>query len=142
MLRSRHGGIHKGHIVSQIVTPDSQCLRCSNQYSTDQLSLELEGLLEDPEYIRSLSADQRPNTANVFPASLAAASQQITQFTRLVLGPEWWPEVYQQRYHFSVASQHTSTEQCREYCDVHARKCKGNLGEPQWLLIGTDEVSQ
>ena len=141
-LRSRHGGIHKGHVVSQTVTPDSQCLRCSNQYSTDELSLELEGLLEDPEYIRTLSAEQRPNTANIFPASLAAASQQITQFTRLVLGPEWWPEVYQQRYHFSVASQHTSTEKCREFCDVHARRCKGNLGEPQWLLSGTEEVSR
>ncbi len=137
-LRSRHGSIHKGHVVSQIVTPDSQCLRCANQYTTDQLSLELEDLLEDPEYIRTLSADQRPSTANIFPASLAASSQQITQFTRLVLGPEWWPPVYQQRYHFSVASLHTATDVCNDYCDVHARSCRGNLGEPNWLLLGSD----
>lgn len=139
-LRSRHGGLHKGHVVSQIVTPDSQCLRCSNQYTTDQLSLELEDLLEDPDYIRTLKADQRPNTANIFPASLAASSQQIAQFTRLILGPEWWPSVYQQRYHFSVASLHTATEVCNGYCDVHARSCQGNLGEPSWLLLPSDSV--
>ena len=69
-LRSRDGGLHKGHIVSQVVTPDSRCLRCTNQYTTDQVSLELEGLLEDPEYIRTLPAERRPNTANIFPASL------------------------------------------------------------------------
>ena len=137
-LRSRNGGLHKGHIVSQIVTPDSRCLRCTRQYTTDELSLELEGLLEDPEYIRTLPADQRPSTANIFPASLAAASQQAALFTRLVLGAEWWPPVYQQRYHLSVASQHTATDECEPYCDVHSRSCQGNLGEPKWLLIDTD----
>ena len=137
-LRSRGGGLHKGHIVSQVVTPDSRCLRCTNQYTTDQLSLELEGLLEDPEYISTMPTDQRPNTANIFPASLDAASQQAALFTRLVLGAEWWPSVYQQRSHLSVASKHTTTSTCKPYCDVHARNCKGNLGEPKWLLLEAD----
>ena len=137
-LRSRRGGLHKGHIVSQVVTPDSRCLRCTNQYTTDQLSLELEGLLEDSEYIRTLPADQRPNTANIFPASLTAASQQVGLFTRLILSPEWWLPVYQQRYHLSVASQHTTKTVCKPYCDVHARNCLGNLGEPKWLLLTSD----
>ena len=137
-LRSRHGGLHKGHIVSQVVTPDSRCLRCTNQYTTDQVSLEIEGLLEDPEYIRTLPAERRPNTANIFPASLAAASQQAGLFTRLVLAPQWWPPVYQQRYHLSVASQHAATDVCKPYCDVHARSCQGNLGEPKWLLLNAE----
>ena len=137
-LRSRGGRLHKGHIVSQVVTPDSRCLRCTKQYTTDQLSLELEGLLEDPEYIRTLPTDQRPNTANIFPASLAAASQQVGLFTRMILGPDWWHPVYQQRHQLSVASQHTSTEICKPYCDVHARNCQGNLGEPEWLLLSGD----
>lgn len=138
LLRSRHGYLHKGHVFSQIVTPDSQCLRCSGQYTTDQLSLELEGLLEDPEYIRTLNSDQRPNTANIFPASLAASSQQIAQFTRLILGPEWWPPIFQQRHHLSVASLHTATDVCNVYCDVHARSCLGDHGEPSWLLLSSD----
>ena len=137
-LRSRHGSLHKGHIVSQIVTPDSRCLRCTSQYTTDQLSLELEGLLEDPEYIRTLPTEQRPSTANIFPASLAAASQQIGQFTRLILGPQWWPPVYQQRYHMSVSSLHTTADVCKPYCDVHGRSCQGNVGEPSWLLLSSD----
>ncbi len=137
-LRSRGGRLHKGHIVSQVVTPDSRCLRCTKQYTTDQLSLELEGLLEDPEYIRTLPTDKRPNAANIFPASLAAASQQVGLFTRMVLGPEWWPPVYQQRHHLSVASQHISMDVCKPYCDVHARNCQGNLGEPKWLLLSGD----
>ena len=137
-LRSRLGSLHKGHIVSQVVTPDSRCLRCTNQYTTDQLSLELEGLLEDPEYIRTLPADRRPNTANIFPASLTATSQQVELFTRLIFGPTWWCHVYQQRYHLSVASLHTATDVCKPYCDVHARKCQGNLGEPKWLLLPSD----
>ena len=137
-LRSRGGRLHKGHVISQIVTPDSRCLRCSNQYATDQVSLEVEGLLEDPEYISSLPADYRPMTANIFPASLAASSHQIALFVRLVLSPDWWPRVYQQRYHLSVSSLHTSTDVCEPHCDVHARRCKGNLGEPTWLLSGSD----
>ena len=136
-LRSREGRLHKGHIVSQVVTPDSRCLRCTRQYTTDQLGLELEGLLDDPEYIQSQPMHQRPNTANVFPASLMASSQQLGLFTRLILGPTWWPPVYQQRFHLSVASQHAETEVCRAYCDVHARSSQGNLGEPAWLLLNT-----
>ena len=136
-LRSRGGGLHKGHIVSQVVTPDSRCLRCTNQYTTDELSLEIEGLLEDPAYIRSLPSDRRPNTANIFPASLTAASHQVQLFTRLVFGPAWWVSVYQQRYHMSVNSLHNTSDSCNPYCDVHARMCKGNLGEPKWLLLSS-----
>ena len=134
-LRSHRGALHKGHIVSQVVTPDSRCLRCSKQYTTDQVSLEIEGLLENTEYIQSLPSDRRPSTANVFPASLAAASQQAALFVRLVLGADWWPSVYQQRYHLSVSTQRGTAEQCKPYCDVHARSCQGNLGEPDWLLV-------
>lgn len=134
-LRSRRGGLHKGHIVSQVVTPDSRCLRCSRQYTTDQLSLELEGLLEDPEYIRTMPNDQRPNTANVFPASLAASAQQMNLFTRMIIGPQWWPAVYQQRYHLSLASQRNDVAVCEPYCDVHERSCRGDTGEPSWLLL-------
>ena len=95
-------------------------------------------LLEDAEYIHTLPTDQRPSTANIFPASLAAASQQVGLFTRMILGQEWWPPVYQQRHHLSVASQHTDSTVCSPYCAVHARKCHGNLGEPQWLLLNGD----
>lgn len=137
-LRSRQGSLHRGHVISQIVTPDSRCLRCTRQYSTDQVSLELEGLLEDPKYISTLPDDRRPSTANVFPASLAAASQQVLLFTRLILGAEWWPAVHQQRYHLSVNSLHTMTEKCEPYCDVHARSSQGSLGEPKWLLVSTE----
>lgn len=138
-LRSRNDQLHKGHVVSQIVTPDSQCLRCSRQYTTDQVSLELEGLLEDPEYIQSLPGDSRPSTANIFPASLGAAWQQASLFVRLILGPEWWPAIGQQRYHLSVNSLHGEMDTCDEYCDVHARSCRGSLGEPTWLLDHTTE---
>ena len=134
-LRSRGGALHKGHVVSQVVTPDSRCLRCTNQYTTDQLSLELEGLLEDPQYISALPADRRPSTANIFPASLSAASQQASLFTRLLLGADWWPEVYQERHHLSADSLHTAKDVCKPYCDVNARSCRGNLGEPTWLLL-------
>ena len=137
-LRSKRGSLHKGHIVAQIVTPDSRCLRCTKQYTTDQVSLEIEGLLENPEYISSLPEDYRPSTANVFPASLAASSQQAEMFTRLVLGPLWWPPVYQQRYHLSVASKQKDTAVCEAFCDVHARSCHGDGGDPTWLLIGAE----
>lgn len=139
-LRSRNGRLHKGHVVSQVVTPDSRCLRCTNQYTTDQVSLEIEGLLEDPQYIRTLPEDVRPSTANVFPASLAAASQQASLFTRLVLGAPWWRSVYQQRYHLSTASQRASADVCEPHCDVHSRKCQGNRGDPRWLLFDESET--
>ena len=137
-LRSRQGQLHRGHVISQIVTPDSRCLRCTKQYSTDQVSLELEGLLEDPQYISTLPDEQRPNMTNAFPASLAAASQQVLLFTRLILGADWWPPVLQQRYHLSVNSLHTLSEKCEPYCDVNARSSQGSLGEPKWLLLSTD----
>ena len=137
-LRGRDGTLHKGHVVSQVVTPDSRCLRCTQQYSTDQVSLELEGLLEDPDYIRTLPTDRRPSTANIFPASLSAASQQASLFVRLLLSPAWWPPVYQQRHHLSVASHRPAADICDPHCDVQARRCLGNLGEPSWLLVPRD----
>ena len=138
-LRGREGAIHKGHIVSQVVTPDSRCLRCTGQYTTDQVSLEFEGLLDDPDYIRTLPEDRRPSTANVFPASISAASQQAALFTRLTLGASWWRPVYQQRHHLSTGSVRLTTETCECYCDVHNRKCQGSRDEPKWLLYDAKE---
>lgn len=69
--------------------PERRCMKCMEQYSPEDVSLEQSGLLEDQNYIKGLSKDHFSNRGeNVYAFSLGLAGMQMQQFLSLILTPK------------------------------------------------------
>lgn len=70
------------------VGPGRRCLYCLGAVIRSDVSLEREGKLDDPDYMRGLSPAERERYArrNVFPFSMSVAAHQLLQLVGLVSG--------------------------------------------------------
>jgi molybdopterin/thiamine biosynthesis adenylyltransferase len=69
--------------------PERRCMKCMEQYSPEDVSLEQSGLLEDQKYIKGLSKDHFSNRGeNVYAFSMGLAGMQMQQFLSMVLTPK------------------------------------------------------
>ena len=73
----RKDRLFAAHWRASLVTPYHRCLRCSGQYNSSMVVMELDGSLDDPTYITNLGPDEKVGAQNVFPFSLSAASMEI-----------------------------------------------------------------
>jgi molybdopterin-synthase adenylyltransferase len=81
------------------VGPDRRCLECHKAFDPSLVSLERDGLLDDPSYLAQLDPEHiLLRHENVFPFSLNLASLEVLQMTQLVLGSI--PNVGNQNYHY------------------------------------------
>jgi len=88
----------------QTSSPGRRCLECSEQYSPAMASLEREGFLDDPEYIRGLRKDDPLlRTENVFAFSANVASLEVLQLLQMVVAPQGISDTGEQMYHFVPA---------------------------------------
>lgn len=102
------------------VGPSRKCLYCLGAQRRSDVSLDREGLLDDPEYIKGLSKAEREQHArrNVFAFSLSVASHETLQFAGLVSGLQRVSGVGPQRYNAYPGSMDVSTtEPCLEDCE-------------------------
>ncbi|MCA9360055.1 ThiF family adenylyltransferase [Candidatus Nomurabacteria bacterium] len=87
----------KAHAVG----PEKICLLCMDQYDTDEVTLERQGMLDDPEYIESLPDDHAlKRNENVIPFSLNLASLQIFHALRMMVKPLGISDVGNLNFHF------------------------------------------
>ena len=71
----------------QSVGPDRPCLECLGAYTPAHVSMEKQGLLEDPTYLAGLPEDHEfKRNENIFPFSLNLASLEVMQFIEQVTG--------------------------------------------------------
>jgi molybdopterin/thiamine biosynthesis adenylyltransferase len=69
--------------------PERRCMKCMEQYTPEDVSLEQSGLLDDQKYIKGLPDDHFSNRGeNVYGFSLGLAGMQMQQFLSLVLAPK------------------------------------------------------
>jgi ThiF family len=88
----------------QTSSPERRCLECTGQYSPAMVSLEREGFLDDPEYIKGLSKnDPLLRNENVFVFSANVASFEMLQFLQMVIAPRGISDSGEQMYHFVPA---------------------------------------
>ena len=125
--------LFSAHWRAHIITPYHQCLRCSGQYSSSDVVMELDGSLEDPSYIKNLPESERNRNLNVFPFSLSVASLEVNLMVRFMLSPPWWPLVRQQDYQFVTAALRTINEECEPHCSFRERHMQGDAATPFYL---------
>ena len=94
------GNFFSAHWRAHIVTPYHQCMRCSKQYNSSEVIMELDGSLDDPSYVSNLPPDERTGNQNVFPFSQSVAGMEVNLLLRYLIANDWWPPVHQQDYQF------------------------------------------
>ena len=114
---------------SQIAMPGRPCLECLGQFDPAHVTMERQGLLDDPHYIESLPTDHFVHrNENVFGFSMHAASMQIMQFLSMVIQPGGISDVGQQAYHFTTgAMDRNEQEGCNDGCLYPSFVGKGDL---------------
>ena len=131
--------LFSAHWRAHMVTPYHQCLRCSGQYSSSDVVMELDGSLSDPSYISNLPESERNRNQNVFPFSLSVASMEVNLMVRYLLSSQWWPLVRQQDYQFVTAILRTINEQCEPHCSFRKRLMQGDVAAPFYLKEPSSE---
>ena len=129
----RHDRLFSAHWRAHIVTPYHQCLRCSGQYNSSMVVMELDGSLDDPSYISNLPPEERVGNQNVFPFSLGVAGMEVNLMLRYLLAADWWPLVRQQDYQFLTAETRIINDECHPNCSFRQRRARGDAENPSYL---------
>ena len=129
----RNDSLFSAHWRSHIVTPYHQCLRCSKQYNSSMVVMELDGSLDDPSYISNLPPEERAGNQNVFPFSLGVAGMEVNLMLRYLLAEDWWPLVRQQDYQFVTAETRIINDECHPTCSFRQRRAQGDRENPPYL---------
>ena len=121
------------HWRAHIITPEHQCLRCNEQYSTAMVSAELDGSLDNPSYIQNLPTSEQVGNQNVFPFSLSVAAMAVNLMIRYIISPDWWPDIQQQEYQFTTGRTRVNNNPCLPQCAFRQRRAKGDTEQPTFL---------
>jgi molybdopterin-synthase adenylyltransferase len=98
---NRSGHLAAADWRAHVAVPGKPCLHCLGQYLASDVSLESEGLLDDPRYIEGLAKDHHLRASeNVFAFSMACGSLQMLQFLSVVVAPLGRSDIGAQLYHF------------------------------------------
>ena len=97
------GSIRGAEWGAHVAIPGRACLECLGQFDPANVTLERQGLLDDPMYIEQLPEDHvlRRNE-NVFGFALSAGGMMICQFLNMVVRPVGIGNPGVQIYHFAT----------------------------------------
>ena len=125
--------LFSAHWRAHLITPYHQCLRCTGQYNSSNVIMDLDGSLSDSSYISNLPESERNRNQNVFPFSLSVASMEVNLMIRYLLSPDWWPLIRQQDYQFVTGVLRTVNEDCQPYCSFRGIRMQGDAATPFYL---------
>jgi molybdopterin/thiamine biosynthesis adenylyltransferase len=69
------------------VLPGRPCMACTGQLSLQEVTLERQGLLDDPEYIRAAGSGSTDGSPNVALLAASVSAAQLAQFVSLIAAP-------------------------------------------------------
>lgn len=124
---------------SHVVGPGRPCLICNRQLDAAQVSLDIDGLLDDPDYIAGqANHPNQPAGQNVAMVSINVAASLLAQYISLSVGPagigDPGPLQYLLSTHELLHLDHTSSP----YCPYEAAEAEGNERTP---LIGVHSAA-
>lgn len=107
----------------QTVGPGRACMVCLGTLIRSDVSLDRDGLLDDPDYIAGLTSEEREryNRRNVFPFSLSVAGHQLLHLAGMITNSRRVSGIGPQHYQ-AFPGQMTvhSTIRCIDACEVNA----------------------
>lgn len=77
------GGTWRAHVL----VPGRPCMQCNGQLRTSELTLDRDGRLDDPEYIRKAGLTPQSGSPNVAALAASVSAAQLAQFVSLVASP-------------------------------------------------------
>jgi molybdopterin-synthase adenylyltransferase len=109
------------------VGPDNACMVCQDALRRSDVALDMQGLLDDPEYIRNLSDGDRArfSSRNVFPFSLSVAAHEVLQLVGLLTGMTRVGGTGPQAYHGYPGTMTVSQPLCADDCEFVALMATG-----------------
>ena len=120
-----------------LITPNRPCMQCLGAYKSSDVILEIEGKLEDPEYIKGIFKDfQYKQNQNVMPFSMNLASFEVLQFIAFSTGIAVIDYYGVQRYRFKQAALSSYTDRkCDSKCDFSKSIATGDVNFRPSLTI-------
>ena len=111
-----------------VAGPGRRCLRCDGQYTTSDVTMERDGSLDDPLYVRRAGAGTAaPANQNVFPFCANVASFMVIELVRLVVADFWWPDPGGRLHYSMIPGQFRVTKaECGANCSVNASTAHGD----------------
>jgi molybdopterin-synthase adenylyltransferase len=131
--RKNNGDLRSAEWGTHVVGYRRQCLECIGQFSSGDVATEMDGLLDDPEYIESLPEESEfIRKENVFVFSMALASSELLKFVQLIGKPANIPAPNIERNLFPIGRRNQiDTANCSEYCSFKDFVAKGEkAGHP------------
>lgn len=77
------GGTWRAHAI----VPGRPCMQCNGQLRVNELTLDRDGRLDDPEYIRKAGLPPQVGSPNVAALAASVSAAQLAQFVSLVAAP-------------------------------------------------------
>jgi molybdopterin-synthase adenylyltransferase len=101
------------------VGPGNACLVCQDALRMSDVALDMEGMLDNPDYIEGLSEADRARFSrrNVFPFSLSVAAHEVLQLVGLLTGMTRVGGTGPQSYHAYPGEMKVSRPTCTADCD-------------------------
>lgn len=127
---TRAGTLKRADWRAHIAAPTRRCLECIGQYNPGDVSLERDGLYDDPVYIEGLPKDHfvRANE-NVFAFSMNVASFEVLQLLTMMIAPSGVSSPGAQMYHFVPGfMEEPDTRGCNENCIYPTLTARGDCG--------------
>ena len=115
-ISKRHNHFSDARWSSHIMTYGHKCMLCRKQYTTSDVSMELDGSLEDPSYIEHLHSKQGFGNENVFPFSQNLSSIEVLMMIHFLLSKDWWPKLSRLEYNFLSGQMKKDKSSCHKEC--------------------------
>jgi hypothetical protein len=119
--------------AAHTVMPGRRCMECLGQFLPSDVTLERDGLLDDPTYISGLPKDHRlRRNENVFAFSMSVASMEVLQMLALVVAPSGNGNIGAKEYHFVSGSMESNYGTCHSTCLYPTWTAMGDRAPLKW----------
>jgi len=134
---STTGNMYAARWKSHVVNPETECLRCKQQYTSSDVMTELDGSWTRPAYIRA--HNERLGDQNVFNVSLAVGSEMLNMIVRMLVADSWWPE--QRTIERNLVTGRLKAEQgsCLCNCAIYQERWKGDTADAIAYISKTEQ---